>query len=111
MEGIDFFPTGKDISIKVVNLDDLTTNREIIKTILGLTLLAKPVAQFYFETIGETKSPVGTAINEKYYYSFTIQQVVEALEKVGDKHNAACWARMNSYDEVILIASLCEVQK
>lgn len=111
MAGIDFFPTGKDTSIKVVNLNDLTTNKEIIKTLLGLTLLAKPIAQFYFETTGETKSPVGAAINDKYYYSFTIQQAVEALEKAGDKHNAACWARMNSYDEVILIASMCEVHK
>ncbi len=108
MAGIDFFSTGKETIIKVVNLNDVDLNKETYAQLLGVTLLAKPIAQFWFEYVGGKKSPGGVALDGKYYYSFTAQQAVTALEKVG--RDASGWKKLDPETEATLIASACEIE-
>ena len=107
MVGIDFFSTGKETIIKVVNLNDVTKNKELFGLLLNETFLAKPVAQFYFETIDEVKNPIGTAINSVYHYSFQVKQIIEVLKK--SSKETIVWEKFNPELEIILIASACEI--
>ncbi|MCX6757561.1 MAG: hypothetical protein NTZ44_01610 [Candidatus Nomurabacteria bacterium] len=106
--GIDLFRTGSDINIKVVNLDDITLNKKDFEALLGVTLLATPMAQFYFETVGEAKVPHGEALGGKHHYSFKVQEAVNALEKEGK--DSSLWKKLDPKLEALLIASACEVQ-
>lgn len=107
MAGIDFFQTGEETTIKVVNLNDVTKNKELFEELLNETFLVKPVAQFYFERIDEVKNLVGTAINDAHYYSFNVKQVIEVLKKSGK--DTTVWEKFNPELEIILIASSCEI--
>lgn len=108
MAGIDFFPIGENTTIKVVNMNGITVHKEDYEALQGVTLTAKPFAQFWYEYIGKEKNTVGEALDGKHFYFFKVIDAVEALKKEGK--DASRWEKLNPEMEACLISTACEVQ-
>lgn len=107
MAGINFFPTGENTTIKVVNMNGITVNKEDYEALIGVTLTATPVAQFWFENVFGQRNPVGEALDGKHFYSFKVKQAVEALEKEGK--DASRWIIYDPEMEALIISTACEI--
>lgn len=105
--GIDFFSTGDEVLIKVTNLNDVTENKNFYECLVGCTLKAKPVAQFYFERSDGAKQRYGDPIDGKNFFSFTVHQAMTALENESKKSDV--WEKLKPDTVCYLIISACEV--
>jgi len=105
--GIDWFPTGPETKIKVVSMDGVELHKDKFEKLMGLTLVAKPEAQFYYEKIGNSKERQVEAIKGNHFFSFTVKDVVETLKKSGK--DTKLWDELNPDILVQLISTSCEV--
>ncbi len=107
MAGINFFPTGENTTIRVANLNGITVNKEDYEALIGVTLTATPVAQFWFEYAFSERKKVGDALDGKHFYLFKVKDALEALEKEGK--DASRWIIYDPDMEALIVSTACEV--
>ena len=105
--GRDFFTAKEGLTIRVLNMNGVTQNREVFEPLVGLTLPAKEVYQSWYERSGEGKIPVGGPIEGRVWYQFTAADVVSAMKEAG--RDPGPWATHDQDLEALLPIQSCEL--
>ncbi|MDE2030905.1 MAG: hypothetical protein KGI58_01435 [Patescibacteria group bacterium] len=106
MTGVNWFPIGKKKHVKMINVDGLIQYKELFKSLIGLTILVTPMAQFWYKSTGNTITKNAKPIDDRVYYFFKAKQVVKLLKE--NNKNATKWESLDPEQPITIISTAFE---